>query len=72
MFERAAKALLRAQMCTSCGICAEKCPRRAIVIKDGLRIDPERCNSCGMCEGSCMVVHYYDKMITTDSKSART
>lgn len=72
MFERAAKALLRAQMCTSCGICAEKCPRRAIIIKDGLRIDPEKCNSCGICEGSCMVVHYYDKMMTTDSKHART
>ena len=72
MFERAAKALLRAQMCTSCGICAEKCPRKAITIKDGLSIDPEKCNSCGMCEGSCMVVHYYDKMMTADNKRVRT
>ena len=63
MFERAVKALLRAQMCTSCGICAKKCPRHAITIKDGLHVDPNRCNSCGSCESSCMVAHYYDKVL---------
>ena len=63
MFERAVKALLRAQMCTSCGICAKKCTRHAIVIKDGLHIDPNKCNSCGSCESSCMVAHYYDKVL---------
>jgi phosphoadenosine phosphosulfate reductase len=70
MFERAAKALLRAQMCTSCGICAEKCPRNAITIRGGLKIDPGRCDSCGICERSCMVVHYYDKMMSIE-KNAR-
>ena len=63
MFERAVKALLRAQMCTSCGICAKKCSRHAITIKDGLHVDPNRCNSCGSCEASCMVAHYYDKVL---------
>ena len=63
MFEKAVKALLRAQMCTSCGICAKKCPRHAITIKDGLHVNPERCNSCGSCESSCMVAHYYDKVL---------
>jgi len=63
MFERAVKALLRAQMCTSCGICAKRCPRHAITIKDGLHVDPNKCNSCGTCEGSCMVAHYYDKVL---------
>ena len=63
MFERAVKALLRAQMCTSCGICAKKCARHAIMIKDGLHVDPNRCNSCGNCESSCMVAHYYDKVL---------
>ena len=63
MFERAVKALLRAQMCTSCGICAKKCARHAIMIKDGLHVDPSRCNSCGNCESSCMVAHYYDKVL---------
>ena len=63
MFERAVKALLRAQMCTSCGICAKRCSRHAITIKDGLHVDPNKCNSCGICEGSCMVAHYYDKVL---------
>lgn len=63
LFERSVKALLRSQMCTSCGICAKKCTRHAIFIKDGLHVDPNKCNSCGRCEESCMVVHYYDKII---------
>ena len=63
LFERSVKALLRAQMCTSCGICAKKCQRHAITIKDGLHVDPERCTSCGKCESSCMVAHYYDKIV---------
>ena len=63
MFERAVKALLRAQMCTSCGICTKRCARHAITIKDGLRVDPNKCNSCGNCEESCMVAHYYDKVL---------
>ena len=63
LFERSVKALLRAQMCTSCGICEKKCPRHAIRIKDGLHIDRNRCNSCGKCESSCMVAHYFDKIM---------
>lgn len=63
LFERSVKALLRAQMCTSCGICEKRCPRHAIRIKDGLHVDRDRCNSCGVCESSCMVAHYYDKII---------
>jgi phosphoadenosine phosphosulfate reductase len=63
LFERSVKALLRAQMCTSCGICEKKCPRHAIRIKDGLHVDRNRCNSCGKCESSCMVAHYFDKIM---------
>ena len=63
VFERAVKALIRAELCTECGICAKKCPRHAITIKGGMRVDPNRCNSCGRCESSCMVVHYYDKLM---------
>ena len=63
LFERSVKALLRAQMCTSCGICAKICKRKAITIKDGLHVDGERCISCGKCELSCMVAHYYDKIV---------
>lgn len=68
IFERSVKALIRAQMCTSCGICEKGCPRHAIRISGGMRVDPERCNSCGKCERSCMVVHYYDKLMIGDAE----
>lgn len=63
IFERAVKALLRAELCTSCGICARGCPKHAITIDGGMRVDPELCITCGKCEESCMVVHYYDKIM---------
>jgi phosphoadenosine phosphosulfate reductase len=63
LFERSVKALLRSQLCTSCGICEKKCPRKAIKINNGLHVDNERCNGCGKCESSCMVIHYFDKMM---------
>jgi len=62
LFERAVKAFLRSQMCTSCKICEKKCPRHAIAIKNGLNVDAERCDSCLKCESSCMISHYYDKL----------
>ena len=71
VFERATKALIRAEMCTECGICQKGCPRHAITIKGGLRVDPERCNSCGRCESSCMIVHYYDKLMESGSLRSR-
>ncbi len=63
MFEHSIKALLRAQMCTSCGICAKSCPKHAIKISHGMRVDPNKCIACGKCEKSCMVVHYFDKLM---------
>ncbi len=63
IFEGSVKALIRAMMCTECGICAKGCPRKAIRMSGGMRVDPERCNSCGKCSKSCMVVHYYDKLM---------
>ena len=69
VFEKAVKALIRAQMCTQCGICVKGCPRHAITIKGGMRVDPGKCNSCGKCIKSCMVVHYYDKLMETAPKN---
>ena len=63
LFERSVKALLRSQMCTECGICVKACPRHAIKISKGFHVDKERCISCGKCEKSCMVMHYFDKMV---------
>ena len=62
LFERTAKALIRAEMCTECGICAKGCLRKAVTIKGGFKVDPKRCSRCGKCERSCMVVHYYDRI----------
>lgn len=62
LFERAVKAYIRAELCTECGICAKSCPRHAIRIKGGMRVDSAKCGRCGRCERSCMVVHYYDKI----------
>jgi len=62
-FEKALKALVRAQMCTECGICVKNCPKRAITISGGMRVDGNKCNRCGKCERSCMVIHYSDKIM---------
>ncbi len=64
VFDGAVKALVRAMMCTECGICAKGCNRHAIRIDGGMRVDPDRCNSCGRCERSCMVIHYHDKLMS--------
>lgn len=66
VFEKAVKALIRAELCTECGICAKGCPRHAIRISGGMRVDPQKCTSCGRCESSCMVVHYYDKLMSSE------
>ena len=63
LFERTVKALLRSQMCTECGICVKTCPRNAIKVSKGFHTDKEKCISCGKCEKSCMVMHYFDKMV---------
>jgi phosphoadenosine phosphosulfate reductase len=68
MLEKTVKAMVRSMMCTSCGICAKKCPRRAIKISGGMRVDPKRCTSCGACERSCMVIHYYDRLTGVQNK----
>jgi phosphoadenosine phosphosulfate reductase len=61
LFESAVKALLRSQMCTGCGICAQSCPQHCVRIEGGMRTD-DRCNACGKCISSCMVTHYFDKL----------
>ena len=64
IFEAGAKALLRAQLCTQCGICVRNCRTRAITIDRGLVVDEERCTRCGRCAEACVVAHYYDKLVS--------
>lgn len=63
LFERSVKALIRAEMCTECGICAKGCPRKAVTIRGGFKMNRDKCNRCGKCERSCMVIHYYDRIM---------
>jgi phosphoadenosine phosphosulfate reductase len=63
IFEAGAKALLRAQLCTQCGICIRNCRTKAITIDRGLIVNEERCTRCGKCAEACVVAHYYDKLV---------
>jgi phosphoadenosine phosphosulfate reductase len=64
MFEAGAKALLRAQLCTECGICVRNCRAKAIRLDRGLLVNEDRCNQCGRCAQACVVAHYYDKLVS--------
>ncbi len=64
IFEEGAKAILKAQMCTQCGICVRNCRNKAITLDGGLVVSSERCSHCGRCTDACVVAHYYDKLVT--------
>lgn len=61
-FDRVARAVLRANMCTKCGICVRTCPEHAITLKDSIVVDGRACTQCGKCAESCVVAHYFDKL----------
>ncbi len=43
-----------AERCTLCGLCAENCPSKALVIESGrLRVDEDRCTLCRQCVKVC-------------------
>ncbi|MFZ5827811.1 MAG: glycyl-radical enzyme activating protein [Bacillota bacterium] len=43
----------RRDRCIGCGSCVDGCPRGAIRLGDGHRIDPALCDGCGACAGRC-------------------
>lgn len=71
MFAAGARAYLRGQLCTRCGICLKNCPQRAISVEFGLKIDEKKCTKCGRCEDACVVAHYYDKLVRTADKQSK-
>jgi len=64
LFDGVARAVLRANMCTRCGICVRACPTNAIThdLSGPMLIDAARCNQCRKCAESCVVAHYFDKL----------
>ena len=63
-FDDVARAVLRANMCSKCGICERTCPTGAIKLAETLAVDEKLCNQCGKCAASCVVAHYFDKLAT--------
>ncbi|MGQ9587394.1 MAG: phosphoadenosine phosphosulfate reductase domain-containing protein [Thermoplasmata archaeon] len=61
-FDRVSRAVLRANLCTKCGICVRTCPAGAIKLEDAISVDADLCNNCGKCAESCVVAHYFDKL----------
>jgi formate hydrogenlyase subunit 6/NADH:ubiquinone oxidoreductase subunit I len=42
--------------CIGCGVCADECPRVAVMERDGIyQIDVRKCNDCGQCKAVCPV-----------------
>lgn len=79
LFDEVARAVLRANMCTRCGICVRSCPTGATKLVDTITVDESRCDQCGKCAESCVVAHYFDKLagqesvrdVSKDKKSKR-
>jgi phosphoadenosine phosphosulfate reductase len=70
-FDRVARAVLRANLCTKCGICVRACPTGAIKLDGRIIVDEGKCNLCGKCSESCVVAHYFDKLAGEVSKKDR-
>ena len=72
LFEKGARAFLRAAMCAGCGVCEKSCEQDAIVFDDEPKIDETKCTHCGTCVDSCVVAHYFDKLSTGLSAATRS
>jgi len=68
LFDEMARAVLRASMCTRCGICERTCQKGAIRIEDAVLVDDGLCTRCGACADSCVIAHYFDKLADAISR----
>lgn len=55
------------ETCTGCGLCAARCPKKCISMKEGFLghlypvIDSENCIDCGLCQKSCPAINPQSK-----------
>jgi phosphoadenosine phosphosulfate reductase len=56
LLQKVVEGILRAQMCTKCGICLKNCSRGAITLGETFIVDHERCNHCGKCARGCIAI----------------
>jgi phosphoadenosine phosphosulfate reductase len=56
LLQKVVEVILRAQMCTKCGICIRNCSRGAITLEDTIVVNQERCNHCGKCDRGCIAI----------------
>lgn len=55
-FHSGNEAVIDPELCTSCGLCREKCRFEAIVQdEDAFRVDPLKCEGCKLCVSLCPV-----------------
>lgn len=63
LFGDAVRQVLRASLCTKCGICVKSCPSKAIRLDGHIHVDGQKCNHCGRCTEGCVVARYYSRLI---------
>ncbi len=47
------RAVVDADSCLACGLCADNCPVQAIAVDEVAGVDPARCIGCGICVTRC-------------------
>lgn len=53
--------VINERLCKGCGICAEKCPWKAITMSEGKPIiNKNECSECGTCVEACpnVAIHF--------------
>lgn len=62
LLQRVIEVILRAELCTKCGICMKHCPQGAITLEDTIILDQEQCNNCGKCGKGCIAAEEAKKI----------
>lgn len=64
------------EICTGCGLCVARCPKKCISMKEGFlghlypEIDSETCIDCGLCQKSCPAIHPQEKSMPSIAYAA--